>query len=227
MTKTKTEPGAKVARLYAADEAGRPDAVEAVGRAIVAAAAPTADRKTADTWRASMLAAAVKAPKWADSWGLINLAAGVGVDPVEAAGLTRGRLRTAIKAAAMGRVSDAALWEALWGLAAGEGDDRKRAAKALHAAFCAACDVEILKGQTAAALRKGLTRGGQAAGVLPDRRAAEAERRRDAAIVKAADDAEAVLRGAGVDDEELIVKARMAARSKAAAAWDAKHPKAP
>lgn len=224
MTKTKTAPGAEIARVYTADEACRPDAVEAVGRAIVTAAAPAADRKTADAWRAAMLAVAAKPPKWAASWGLINLAVGVGVDPAQAAGLTRGRLRSAIKAAALGRVSDEALWAALWGLAAGEGDERRKAAKALYAAFCDACDVEILKGQTAAALRKGLTRGGQAAGVLPDRRAAEAERRRNAAILKAADDAETVLRGAGVDDEGIIAKARAAAREKAAAAWDAKHP---
>ena len=78
----KTESAGQVTRAYTAEEAGRPDAVEAVGRAIVTAAAPAADRKTADAWRASMLAAAAKPPKWAASWGLINLAAGVGVDPV-------------------------------------------------------------------------------------------------------------------------------------------------
>ena len=219
----KTESAGQVTRAYTAEEAGRPDAVEAVGRAIVTAAAPAADRKTADAWRASMLAAAAKPPKWAASWGLINLAAGVGVDPVTAAGLTRGQLRTAIKSAALGRIDDATLWGALWALAAGDGDGRRMAAKALHQAFCDAADVEILKGQTAAAMRKGLTRGGQAAGVLPDRRAAEAERRRQASIIRAADDAEAVLRGAGVDDADIIAKARAAARAKAAAAWDAKH----
>lgn len=223
----KAQPAGHVVRTYTAEEAARPDAVEAVGRAIVDAAAPSAERQAVDAWRAAMLAAAPKAPKWASSWGLIGLAAGVGLDPATAAGLTRGRLRSEIKRAACARIDDADLWQALWGLAAGVGDDRKKAAKALYTAFCEAADVEVLKGQTAAAMRKGLTRGGQAAGVLPDRRAAEAARRRDAAILRAADDAEAVLRAAGVSDPAVIAAGRAAARDKAASAWDKRHTKAP
>ena len=234
MTKTKTAPGAEIVRTYTADEAGRPAAVEAVGRAIVAAAVAPAAKQDADAWATAVKAAAIAAgkkaaPKWLGTWGLVGLAAGAGVAAEEAAKLGRGQLRSAIRAAALERAKSdpAALWGALWGLAAGDGDARKAAAKALYQAFCDAADVEVLKGQIAAGLRKGLTEGGRKAGVLPDRVAAEAARRRDAAILRAADGVEATLRYAGITDADVIAAARSKARLDAAAAWDKKHTKAP
>ena len=231
--KTKADAG-QLARMYTAAEAATPAAVEAVGRAIVTAAVAPAAKQDADEWAAAVKAAAIAAgkkaaPKWLGTWGLVGLAAGAGVPAEEAAKLGRGQLRSAIRAAALERAKSnpSALWGALWGLAAGDGDARKAAAKALYAAFCDAADVEVLKGQVAAGLRKGLTEGGRKAGVLPDRVAAEAARRRDAAILRAADGVEATLRYAGVTDADVIAQARAKARLDAAAAWDKKHTKAP
>ena len=225
---------AAIVRTWTEKDAGSPAASEDVARAIVAAAAPAEiDTKKADAWRDAVKAASVKAPKWIESRGLTSLAASVGVDPAVAAGMTRGKLRVAIRKTAADKIDGATLWDALWALAKGEGKDekeqaesRRKAAKALYQNFCSSCEIEVIKGQLAASLRAKLTEGGQKAKVLPDRKTAATEKRRQKALDKAADDVEAALKLAGIDDPEKISAARVNAKAKAAEEWDEKHKKA-
>lgn len=232
-TKEEKIPG-PVIRTWTEKEAATPAASEAAAKAIVSAAAPSEiDATKADKWRDAVKAAAGKAPKWIESRGLTSLAAAVGVNPDEAAGMTRGKLRVSIRKTAADKIDGATLWDALWALAKGEGkneteqaESRKRAAKALYQNFCASCEVEVIKGQLAASLRAKLTEGGQKAKVLPDRKSAAAEKRRQKALDKAADDVEAALKLAGIDDPDKISAARVNAREKAAKDWDEKHKEA-